>query len=184
MLEPLRADWDREKRIYDKYKTSGEALSKLEALPLYATAHSLAELADPPFAQELYAVKLADLRAKALEDRETPYYLHNWLWFDEALWLGEARRLDEPLGFLMPFDMRSFEANLPVVPLLLCLALFPLAHIMRGTIWQWPARAAFLAAALTVAGHYLWWRGTSSLNFIEPYGPAISIADHGKIGRM
>jgi hypothetical protein len=29
-----------------------------------------------------------------------------------------VRRYDEPLGFLLPFDMRSFRANLPVFPLL------------------------------------------------------------------
>ena len=102
MLAPLRAYWDREQRIYDQYEIGGKALSNLEALPLYATAHSLAELADPPFAQQLHDKKLWELRTKALEDRDTPYYLHNWLWFDEAFWLGEARRLDEPLGFLLP----------------------------------------------------------------------------------
>jgi cellulose synthase (UDP-forming) len=176
MLAPLRAAWDREQRIYDRYELGGRALSKLEALPLYATAHALAELADRPFADQLYAKKLALLRAKALEDRETPYYLHNWVWFDEAFWLGEARRLDEPLGFLMPFDLRSFEANLPVVPLLLCLMLFPIAHVMRGSVWQWPARVAFLTAAFTVAWHYLWWRATNTLNTIEPGGRFISIS--------
>jgi cellulose synthase/poly-beta-1,6-N-acetylglucosamine synthase-like glycosyltransferase/endo-1,4-beta-D-glucanase Y len=176
MLAPLRASWEREGRIYDRYRTSGEPLSKLEALPLYATAHALAEQADARFASKLHAKRLVELRTKAIEGHDTPYYLQNWLWFDEALWLGEARRLDEPLGFLLPFDLRSFKANLPVVPLLLCLALFPLAHLARGTLWQWPMRAAFLGAAFTVAFHYLWWRGTSSLNFIEPYGPAISIA--------
>src|SRR5262249_21777076 len=93
-----------------------------------------------------------------------------------ALWLGETRRLDEPLGFLLPFDMRSFRANLPAVPLLLCLALFPLAHLMRGTIWPRLSRVAFLVVAFTVAGPSLWWRATSSLNYIEPWGRFISIS--------
>ena len=104
-------------RIYDRYRTNGEALSNLEALPLYATLNSLAEIADPAFALELHHKKVAGLQAKAVENRDTPYYLHNWLWFDEAFWLGEARRHDELLGFLLPFDLRSFRANLPVLPL-------------------------------------------------------------------
>jgi cellulose synthase (UDP-forming) len=176
MLVPLRAAWKREGRIYDRYRTNGEPLSNLEALPLYATANSLAEVADPDFANQLHDQKVVPLRTQALEGRETPYYLHNWLWFDEALWLGEARRFDETLGFLMPFDLRSFRANLPVFPLLLTLALFPIAHLARGTFWQRPVRTAFLAAAFTVAWHYLWWRGTSSLNYLEPGGPFISIS--------
>jgi len=42
MLAPLRAHWLREQKIYDRYTIDGQALSDLEALPLYATAHSLA----------------------------------------------------------------------------------------------------------------------------------------------
>src|SRR5262249_14272116 len=45
MLAPLRAQWSREQRIYDRYTTGGQALSDFEALPLYSTAHSLAQLA-------------------------------------------------------------------------------------------------------------------------------------------
>jgi cellulose synthase (UDP-forming) len=177
MLAPLRAIFAREGRIYDRYRTSGEPLSKLEALPLYATAHALAELSsDPQFARELHEKKLTALRANAVEDRDTPYYLHNWLWFEEALWLGEARRFDEPLGFLLPFDTRSFRANLPVVPLALCLLLFPIAHLVRGSIWQWPVRCAFFGSVLAIAYHYLWWRATSSLNTVEPFGRFISIS--------
>src|SRR6185503_19401545 len=122
------------------------------------------------------AKKLVELRPKAIEDRDTPYYLQNWLWFDEAYWLGEARRFDEPLGFLLPFDMRSFHANFPATLLFLCLALFPLAHVARGTLWQWPARLAFLACAFAISFHYLWWRATSSLNFVEPWGRFISLS--------
>ncbi len=176
MLAPLRASFEQHERIYDRYETSGKALSELEALPLYATAHALAELADEPFAQELHTKKLVALRAKALENRDTPYYLHNWLWFDEVLWLGEARRFDEPLGFLLPFDFRSFKTNLPILPLMLCFALFPLARLAHGTLWQRPTRFLFLASAFTVAFHYLWWRGTDSLNHLEPGGEFISIS--------
>jgi cellulose synthase (UDP-forming) len=176
MLAPLRDAWKRDGRIYDRYHTNGEAISKLEGLPLYATLNSLAEVADPLFALELHHKKVTDLQAKAVEGRDTPYYLHNWLWFDEALWLGEARRYDEPLGFLLPFDLRSFRANLPVFPLLLTLALFPVAHLARGTFWQRPVRFAFLASAFWVAWHYLSWRWTSSLNFLERGGPFISIS--------
>src|SRR5262249_21640493 len=113
MLAPLRAQWSREQRIYDRYTTGGQALSDFEALPLYTTAHSLAELADPRFAEQLYANKIVTLRAKALEGRDTPYYLHNSLCFDEALWLGETRRLDEPLPLLPPLPPPPFPPNLP-----------------------------------------------------------------------
>ena len=175
MLAPLREIWKRDGRIYDRYRTNGEALSNLDALPLYATLNSLAEVADREFAQELHHEKVTALQAKAVEGRDTPYYLHNWLWFDEALWLGEARRHDELLGFLLPFDLRAFRANLPLFPLLLTLALFPVAHLARGTFWQRPVRLAFLASAFWVAAHYLAWRWNNSLNFIEPGGPFISI---------
>jgi cellulose synthase (UDP-forming) len=176
MLAPLREIWARDGRIYDRYRTNGEALSDLEALPLYATLNSLAEVADRPFAAELHQKKVAGLQAKAVENRDTPYYLHNWLWFDEALWLGEVRRHDELFGFLLPFDFRSFRANFPVFPLLLTLALFPVALLARGTFWQRPVRLAFFASAFAIAGDYLWWRWTSSLNFIEAGGPFISIS--------
>src|SRR5262249_53420806 len=139
-------------------------------------AHSLAEIGDPAFGHALHEKKLFDLRAKAIEGRDSPYYLQNWLWFDEAYWLGEARRFDEPFGFLLPFDVRSFRAHFPVPPLLLRLALFPPAHFARGTLWQWPVRLALLTSALAISFQYLWWRGTSSLNFVEPYGRVISLS--------
>ena len=177
MLAPFRAAWkEADGRIYDRYRTDGEALSRLEALPLYATLHSLAELEDEPFARELRERKLDVLWSRALAGQDTPNSLHSWLWFDEALSLGEARRFDELLGFLMPFDFRSFWANLTAVPLIACLALFPLAHLARGSRWQRPVQSAFLFAALVVALRYLGWRGTSSLNFVEPLGPFISIS--------
>ncbi|MBY0400769.1 glycosyltransferase, partial [Myxococcota bacterium] len=175
MLAPLREAYRRDAgRLFDRYRPDGTAKSKFEALPLYATLHALADVEDPAFAETLREEKLAPLWKKALVGRETPYYLHNWLAFDEILSLGFARTFDEMLGFMLPFDGRTFQARLPKHPLLACLVLFPLVLLARGTRFEPPLRFAFLAAAFTVCGLYLVWRGGHSLNFIEPAGPFIS----------
>ena len=174
MLAPLRAAYRRDGRLFDRYRTDGSARSKFEALPLYATLHSLADVVDPEFAEQIRTEKLEGLWQKALVGRETPYYLHNWLAFDETLSLGLARQYDEWLGFLLPFDDRAFEASFPKWPFLACCLLFPLVLLARGTRFEPPLRFAFLAAAFTVCALYLVWRGQHSLNFIEPAGPFIS----------
>ncbi len=174
MLAPLRAAYQRDGRIFDRYRPDGSVRSQFEALPLYATLHSLADVVDPEFAERIRKEKLEGLWQKALVGRETPYYLHNWLAFDETLSLGLARRFDEWLGFLLPFDGRAFEASFPKWPLLACCLLFPMVRLARGTRFEPPLRFAFLAAAFTICGHYLVWRGQHSLNFIEPAGPFIS----------
>jgi len=175
MLAPLRDAYRRDGgRLFDRYRPDGAARSKFEALPLYATVHALADVVDPGFAESLRAEKLEDLWQKALVGRDTPYYLHNWLAFDEALSLGVARPFDEWLSFLLPFDGRAFEASLPKWPFLLCCMLFPIVRLTRGTRFEPPFRFAFLAAAFSVCGIYLVWRGQHSLNFIEPAGPFIS----------
>jgi cellulose synthase (UDP-forming) len=176
MLAPLQAAFEESGRIYDRYTTAAEPLSRLEGLPLYATAHALAEVVDPALALRLREEKLEGLWALALAGKDTPYYLHNWLWFDEALSLQVARRYDEFLGFLRPFDLRSFAAHFPTVPFAACLALFPLARLARGSRWERVAVWLFLAAALAVCLRYLAWRGLHSLNFVEPLGPLISIS--------
>lgn len=176
MLAPLKAAFEQDGRIYDRYTTRGEALSRLEALPLYATAHALAEVADPEFAERLREARLEALRDNALVGRDTPYYLHNWLWFDEALSLQVARRYDEFLGFLRPFDLRAFVAHFPTVSFALCLVLFPLARLSRGTRWERLVVTLFLVSAFAICVRYLAWRGLYSLNFVEPLGPFISIS--------
>ena len=176
MLAPLRTAYERDGRLFDRARPDGRALSELEALPLYATVHSLAEVADPDFAHRLRDEKLEALWKKAIAGKETPYYLHNWLAFDETLSLGLTRRFDEFLGFLRPFDMRTFESNFPTLPFVACLILFPLVRLTRGTRWQRPLLAAFLLAAFAVCLRYLAWRGLHSLNFIEQAGPVISVS--------
>ena len=174
MLAPLREAYQRDGRIFDRYRPDGTVRSKFEGLPLYATVHSLADVVDPEFAEQIRKEKLDGLWQNALVGRETPYYLHNWLAFDETLSLGLARQFDEWLGFLLPFDGRAFAANFPKWPFLACVVLFPIVLLVRGTRLEPPFRFAFLAAAFTVCGLYLVWRGQHSLNFIEPAGPFIS----------
>lgn len=175
MLAPLREAYRRDGgRLFDRYRPDGTAKSKFEALPLYATLHALADVVDPEFAERLREEKLVPLWKKALVGRDTPYYLHNWLAFDETLSLGLARTFDEKLGFMLPFDARAFEASFPKRLFLACLVLFPLVLLARGSRFEPPLRFAFLAAAFSVCGLYLVWRGHSSLNFIEPAGPFIS----------
>ncbi|MFO0691572.1 MAG: glycosyl hydrolase family 8 [Myxococcota bacterium] len=175
MLGPLREAYLRDGgRLFDRYRPDGTPKSKFEALPLYATLHALADVVDPEFAERLREEKLVPLWKKALVGRDTPYYLHNWLAFDETLSLGLARTFDEKLGFLLPFDGRAFQASFPKRPFLACLVLFPLVLLARGTRFEPPLRFAFLAAAFAVCGLYLVWRGQNSLNFIEPAGPFIS----------
>lgn len=174
MLAPLREAYRRDGALFDRYRADGTALSKLEALPLYATVHSLADVVDPDLAGSLRSKELDAIWQKALVGRDTPYYLHNWLAFDETLSLGLARTYDEWLGFLLPFDGRAFQASFPKMSFLACLVLFPLVLIARGTRFEPPLRIAFLAAAFAVCGLYLVWRGRETLNFIEPAGPFIS----------
>ena len=176
MLEPLRAAYAETGCLYDRYDLAGKALSQLEALPLYATAHTLAAVEDEAFAKRLRAEKLDTLWIKALEGSDTPYYLHNWLWFDTAVDLYLVRHFDEFLGFLYPFDLRAFSASFPLLPFVASLLLFPVARFARGPRWRPIAVLAFLVPAGIVCVQYLAWRGLHSLNFIEPLGPTISIS--------
>jgi cellulose synthase (UDP-forming) len=177
MLAPLREAWQAAGgRIYDRYGIDGRALSKLEALPLYATAHSLALVEDPDFAAQIRTGKLDGLWLNALQGLDTPYYLHNWLWFDAALELRLVRRFDELLGFLWEFDLDAFARTFPRVPFAACVVLFPLALLARRTRLRRWLVPAFLVAAFAVCLHYLVWRALFSLNFAEPLGPFISLS--------
>jgi cellulose synthase (UDP-forming) len=176
MLEPLRAAWQANGRIYDRYRLDGRPISELEALPLYATVHSLALVEDPAFARQLSEAKLAGLWEKALAGRDTPYYLHNWLWFDGAFSLGLSRRFDELLGFLWEFDFDAFASSFPLIPFGACALTLPLALLARRTRFARLVIPIFLAAAFAVCLHYLVWRALNSLNFAEPLGPFISVS--------
>jgi cellulose synthase (UDP-forming) len=177
MLGPLREAWKKGGgRIYDRYGSDGRPLSKLEALPLYATAHSLALVEDPEFAAQIRASRLDPLWKKALAGQDTPYYLHNWLWFDSALELRVARRFDELLGFLWEFDLEAFARSFPLIPFAACVLSFPLALLSRRTRLRRWLVPVFLAAAFALCLHYLAWRALYSLNFLEPLGPSISLA--------
>jgi cellulose synthase/poly-beta-1,6-N-acetylglucosamine synthase-like glycosyltransferase/endo-1,4-beta-D-glucanase Y len=168
MLAPFAEAWRRERRIVDRYAVDGRPLSQVEGLPQLASIHALALVEDAPLGAELRRDKLDALFARALAGEPTPYYLHNWLWFDRAFELGAVRHLDEVLGFLRPFDWDGFRAAFPALSLAVVLALYPLARRWR------PARALFLAGAFALCARYLAWRATSTLNFVEPFGLAVS----------
>ena len=116
------------------------------------------------------AKRLDGLFERALAGDETPYYLHNWLWFGRALELGAVRRFDEPLSFLLLLDWGAFRDRFPLLPLAAGLVLAPLA---RRRAW---ARAALLALSLALSVRYLGWRAAQTLNFVEPLGPLVSLS--------
>lgn len=174
MLAFFREEWKRRGKFLDRYALSGKPGSRFEGLPLYATVHALARVEDPALAQALDREKLAPLWTKALRDRETPYYLHNWLWFDRALALEQVRRFGEFLGFLRPLDFSAFSRSFPWALFALALALFSAQSHARGP-WKIRCKTAFLILSFGLCLRYLWWRVTSSLNFLETAGPFISI---------
>ena len=156
-------------RIFDRYTATGKPLTDLEGLPHLATVHALANVEAPALAEALREEKLGALWEKALAGTDTPYYLHNWLWFSRALELGVTRRFDETLGFLRDFDVGGFTQRFPWALLGITVVLAPFARKSRL------AKVAFLGCAFTVAVRYLAWRATYTLNFYESLGPAISI---------
>ncbi len=175
MLSFFEYEWIRHGRFYDRYSLKGKALSKLEALPLYATVASLARISESELADRLEAGKLTTLWNKALVGQDTPYYLHNWLWFDRALELRRVRSFSEFLSFLYPFDFDDFEQHFPYDLLLVFLFLTFLCKIVPPRL-NTVLRALALVSGFYLCGRYLFWRLEHSLNFIEPIGPYISIA--------
>ncbi len=175
MLRFFDYQWLRGEKFFDLYSMQGEALSRFEALPLYATVASLARVSESSLTDELETGKLKTLWQKALAGNDTPYYLHNWLWFDRALELRQARSFSEFLSFLYPFDFDDFERYFPYGPLLLFLLLTILCNIVPAR-FNGVFRALALAIGFYLCGRYLLWRLEHSLNFIEPVGPYISIA--------
>jgi cellulose synthase (UDP-forming) len=88
----FRDEWTREGKLMDHYTLTGQPSSKQEGMPLYATVHSLAMVEDSLLAEDIEARRLNGLRQNAAEGKDTPYYLANWLWFDEALQAGLTER--------------------------------------------------------------------------------------------
>jgi cellulose synthase (UDP-forming) len=172
MLAFPRDAFREEGRLRERYTTTGRPLSDLDGLPHLASVQALAAVEDPAFAAELRAAKLDALFERALAGEETPYYLHNWLWFGRALELDVARRYDEPLAFLLGLDWGAFRDRFPLLPVAAGIVLAPLAR-RRRLLW---ARALLVALALGLSVRYLAWRAAETLNFVEPLGPAISLA--------
>ncbi len=170
MLRFPREAWRTEGRLRDRATTAGRPLSPLDGLPLLASVQALAQVEDPGLAAGMRAARLDGLFERALSGDETPYYLHNWLWFGRALELGAVRRYDEPLSFLLLLDWGAFQERFPLLPLAAGLLLAPLA---RRRAW---ARALLLALSLALSLRYLGWRAARTLNFVEPLGPLVSLS--------
>jgi cellulose synthase (UDP-forming) len=170
MLRFPREAFRAEGRLRDRATPGGRPLSELDGLPHLASIQALAAVEDPALAAEIRTARLDALFARALSGDETPYYLHNWLWFGRALEIGAARRYDEPLSFLLLLDWGAFRDRFPAGAVAAGLAL---ALLSRRIAW---ARAALLALSLALSLRYLLWRATETLNFVEPLGPAISLA--------
>jgi cellulose synthase (UDP-forming) len=170
MLRFHGEEWGAEGRLLDRHAAAGRPLSQLDGLPHLASVHALALGVAPGLAADMRARRLEPLFQAALAGEPTPYYLHNWLWFDRALELGVARHHDEPLAFLTLADWGAFRGRFPWAVLALALALAPFARRF------WPARAALVVLAAGTSLRYLGWRATETLNFVEPLGPLISLS--------
>ena len=170
MLEFFKEEWKSNGKFLDRYTLSGLPLSRNEGLPLYPSVHSLALREDPALAEEIERDKLRGLFTKSLAGKDTPYYLHNWLWFGRAAELGKVLTFDDFLGFLRPFDFRGFSVHFPWVLFAAAIALFLFAGYHPAI------KISFLLLAFYLCVRYLLWRLTHSLNFIESWGPFISVS--------
>jgi cellulose synthase (UDP-forming) len=170
MLAFPREAFAAEGRLRERYTAAGRPLSELDGLPHLASVEALARVVDPGLADRLRRERLDPLFDRALAGEETPYYLHNWLWFGRALELGEVRRYDEPLAFLRGLDWGALRDRFPLPWVAAGLLLAPLA---RRRAW---ARALLVALSAGLSLRYLGWRAATTLNFVEPLGPAISLA--------
>jgi len=175
MLSFFEAEWARHQRFLDRYTLQGEPQSSFEALPLYATVSALARINESAIVSPLEERNLLPLWSNALIDKSTPYYLHNWLWFDRALELKAARTFKEFLAFLYPFDVVTFKQYFPAVQLAAFLVLVLLFRVSPASL-KTLFKSAALVLGIYLCARYLWWRYEHSLNFIEPSGPYISIA--------
>jgi cellulose synthase (UDP-forming) len=170
MLALPRAAFGAEGRLRERYTAAGGPLSERDGLPHLASVQALARVVDVGLADRIRRERLDLLFDRALAGEETPYYLHNWLWFGRALEIGAARRYDEPLAFLLGLDWRAFRHRFPLAWVAAGLLLAPLA---RRRAW---ARALLVALSAGLSLRYLGWRASATLNFVEPLGPVISLA--------
>ncbi len=170
MLAFFWKEWQARKKFFDQYTVTGEPRSAFEGLPLYATVHALALQERHDLARVLSETKLGTLHSKALAGKDTPYYLHNWLWFGRAFELHLIRTYDEFLGFLRPFDFKGFSAHFPWELFFVTIGLYVVAQ------YHPLLKLAFLVCGFMLCGRYLVWRFTHTLNFVETAGPFISLS--------
>jgi cellulose synthase (UDP-forming) len=170
MLAFFWHEWQARHKFFDQYTLIGEPQSVFEGLPLYATVHALALRDHPDLARVIGETKLNTLHAKAIEGKDTPYYLHNWLWFGRAFELHLLRTYDEFLGFLRPFDFKGFSAHFPWELFAVTIGLYLVAR------YHPVLKVAFLSCGLLLCGRYLKWRFSTTLNLVESAGPVISLS--------
>jgi cellulose synthase (UDP-forming) len=170
MLGFFVREWHQRGMFLDRYTLDGSPLSSYEGLPLYASVHALARAQGHDLARLLSETKLAPLHSKALAAKPLPYYLHNWLWFDRAITLQQARHYDEFLGFLRPFDFIGFSAHVPWEFFTATLILFLMAR------WHSIFKLTFLLCAVALCVRYLHWRLFNTLNIMEGGGLFISLS--------
>jgi cellulose synthase (UDP-forming) len=173
MLKFFSAEWKKQGKFLDTYTPEGTRNSDYEGLPLYATVHALASLESETLAKAL-GTRLAAVWKDALKDQSTPYYLHNWLWFDKALELKMVRNYRESFDFLIPLDYKNFRGHFPWTLFFLALVLYFLWRIEKFK-YRRHAKIGFIILALIICARYLLFRLCSTLNFTEPVGPFISI---------
>ena len=174
MLEFFQSEWKKKRKFLDTYTCDGVSRSEIEGLPLYATVSALASVNDKQLAGELKN-KLGALWEKAVSGEDTPYYLHNWLWFGKAFELKAIKNFNEFLDFLSPMEYRTFSVHFPWLLLISALLLYLIMQIVYEKFYK-PVKIAFLALSFYICVRYLAWRLLSTLNFLEPAGPFISIS--------
>lgn len=175
MLKFFASEWKKRGCFMDTYTLEGTRTSQYEGLPLYATVHALAHCEDETLAEAIGARKLDPLWKNALKDKKTPYYLHNWLWFDRAFELKLVRTYKESFDFLMPLDFKDFRGRFPWLIFFVALALYFLWRIEKFH-YRRHAKIGFIIVALYICVRYLFFRIFSTLNFTETVGPFISIS--------
>lgn len=174
MLFFFKNEWRQNHAFFDTYTITGRPLSSHEGLPLYATIYSLSAIDDPQLASAIYNQKIANLWDNAVTGKNTSYFLHNWLWFSHALNSQVARNLTDVFDFLKPFDFKGFKSHFPMGLLVLSLCLYVAIRLVRFK-YDHLLRTAFIVCGFTICIRYFWWRLNYSLNFLELFGPVISI---------
>jgi cellulose synthase (UDP-forming) len=174
MLAFFQSEWKQQGKIFDRYTPQGHAQSSLEALPLYPAIQALASLEDRALAQEISDKKLTGLWKKALANKETPYYLQNWLWFGRAFEAGIVRNHLAFFDFIGSVSAGGFLRHFPWVLTLVFILLYLLLRVKNKALHR-PVKIALLICGFTICFRYLWWRLNSTLNFLETLGPFISV---------